>query len=403
MHTRKVEELNGLYGTFTLSERVLQQIWLRQDFATEALETDSGLELEVVDAGQWNHGAGPDFKDAVLRIGGELLRGDVEIHFNRRDWELHGHAVNPAFANVILHVVLFKQKATKALRKLRSSDLIETFYLLPKLERDLESYAEAMALREIEAVDHLEWVNSFMAISEAKRRGILQKAGRLRWKQKVIYAKKRLESSGWSKACHQYLLEVLGYARNRLPMARIADRYPLELWENGAVEIEAAYESERANWARGLQRPANDPRRRLSDYLRLAQTRSNWPRHLRVALENLPVVAKETSTGAFRRRVGLAALQRELHCNHLCRVAGATRVNTVMVDAFLPMAQAAGLLDSFCYWWHWPAGDRPNRQHQFLRQTGLCNRSHPICNGWLQGVLQLFILGGWRGDSIDLS
>lgn len=404
--TRQVEELHGLYGAFTMSERVLQQIWLRQDFECLDLRTASGEALEIVDPGSWNHGGGPDFLNAVLRIAGELRTGDVEVHFYETDWQAHGHDLNSNFNKVVLHVVLFELRSLdRDIKpvKTEAGQVLETFYLMPKLHCDLESYAEAAALREMETVDHLEWVNAFMALDEATRRAILQRAGQQRWKQKVIYAKQRLESAGWRKACHSYLLEVLGYARNRLPMARIADRYPLELWESGAVAVEAAHASELGNWARGGQRPANNPRRRLMDYMDLVQAVPDWPGKLRTALQGLPGVTEEASTAAFRRRVGMPTLQAEFHDNQLRKVAGLTRCNTAMVDAFLPMAQAEGLLDSFWYWWHWPAGDRPDRQHQFLKKVGLCNRSNPLCNGWVQGVLQLFIEGGWQGDCIDLT
>jgi hypothetical protein len=403
--TRQVEELHGLYGPFTMSERILQQIWLRQDFDCLDLRTASGNSLEILDPGSWNHGGGPDFMGAVLRVAGELRAGDVEVHFYETDWQAHGHDHNSSFNNVMLHVVLYEPRLlsrdTRAV-KTEADKPLETFYLMPRLHCDLESYVEVTALREMEAVDHLEWVNAFMAMDSAKRRAILERAGRQRWKQKVGYAKQRLQSAGWREACHACLLEVLGYARNRLPMVRIADRYPLELWESGGVEAEAVYAAEREHWARGGQRPANNPRRRLRDYLGLVQARRNWPEKLRTALQGLPAVAGEGATSIFRRRVGMSSLQEEFHHHLLGKVAGLSRCNTAMVDAFLPLAQAGDLLDSFWYWWHWPAGDRPDRQYQFLKKAGLCNKSNPLCNGWVQGVLQLFIEGGWRGDCIDL-
>ena len=85
MKAHQVKELHGLYGSFTLSERILQQIWLRQDFAASSLKTTSGRRLEILNPGQWNHGGGLDFKQASLRIDGELRRGDVEVHFNASD------------------------------------------------------------------------------------------------------------------------------------------------------------------------------------------------------------------------------------------------------------------------------------------------------------------------------
>ena len=69
----------------------------------------------------------------------------------------------------------------------------------------------------------------------------------------------------------------------------------------------------------------------------------------------------------------------------------------------MPLAQADGLLEAFGYWWHWPPGDRPDGQRSFLKQAGLCDRANPICNGLVQGVLELFVRGGTCSDCIDLS
>ncbi len=403
---RHLEELQGLYGTFTVSERVLQQIWLRQDFGGDDLRTASGKALEILNPGNWNHGGGPDFKDASIRINGELRVGDIEVHFNAVDWRLHGHDSNPDFNSVILHVVLHEPKPLGRFSKgvkTEEGRPLEAFCLLPQLDRDLESYAEAAALREMESVEDLEWVNVYMGLPEEKRRAVLEAAGRLRWQQKVAYAGKRLKTEGWSAACHQYLLEVLGYSRNRAPMSRIALRYPLESWEARAVDAGKAYDSEKASWACGGQRPANNPRRRLEDYSRFVAMKLGWPKTLREELTNWPRIEAGSSTSLFRRRTQLAFRQQRIHEALLLKLAGVSRCNSAVVDAFLPLAQADGVLEAFGYWWHWPPGDRPDAQISFLRQAGLCNRRNPICNGLVQGVLELFVRGDWSSDCIDLS
>ncbi|NCG08576.1 MAG: DUF2851 family protein [Verrucomicrobia bacterium] len=403
--TRQVEELHGLYGTFTVSERVLQQIWLRQDFGYGDLRTASGKALEIIDSGSWNHGGGPDFKDASVRIGGELQTGDIEVHFKESDWELHGHNFNSGFDKVILHVVLHKTKRAERFSggvKTKAGKALETFYLMPKLDCDLESYAETVALREMAAVDDMEWANAYMGLSEADRRAVLKDASRRRWHHKVRYAAKRLKSEGWSAACHQYLLEVLGYSQNRAPMSRIAQRYPLGLWETVAVGADEAYDSEKGYWACGGQRRANHPRRRLEDYTRFVSSKRNWPSALREELSSWPEVASRGSTSGFRRRTQLKDRQCRIHQAQFLKLAGKSRCNSAMVDAFLPLAQAEGLLESFGYWWHWPPGDWPDGQRSFLKQAGLCDRANLMCNGLAQGVLGLFLAGGWGSDCIDL-
>ena len=90
------------------SELELQARWFAGDFGTKFRST-SDDEVEVVQFGTWNREAGPDFSDAAIRINGtETIGGSVEFDVTDRNWELHKHAVNPAFDETILHVFLYQ-------------------------------------------------------------------------------------------------------------------------------------------------------------------------------------------------------------------------------------------------------------------------------------------------------
>ena len=88
-----------------MKEIFLHHIWKYKLFSTQNLKSYHGDYLEVVDVGDLNYNAGPDFLEAEIVIGDKLWAGSVEIHVNSSDWNLHQHTNNLAYQNVILHVV----------------------------------------------------------------------------------------------------------------------------------------------------------------------------------------------------------------------------------------------------------------------------------------------------------
>lgn len=87
------------------NENVMQQAWRFRLWGTGRLMTSQGKWIEVLEAGRLNTSAGPDFRDARIRVDGDVLAGCVEIHRYASDWHRHTHDSDPAYDNVILHVV----------------------------------------------------------------------------------------------------------------------------------------------------------------------------------------------------------------------------------------------------------------------------------------------------------
>jgi DNA-binding Lrp family transcriptional regulator len=397
MPVDQLQEIQGLYGPFTLSERVIQKIWLRQDFSKDALRTTSGKVLEVKDPGRWNLQEGPDFKEARLVLDGEEVQGDVEIHFNVADWELHDHQNNPNFDRVVLHVVLHPSRNDTPIVRTTRRDIPETLYLLPILEEDLETYASEEALLALEQVDDLEWVARFLEHPLAERLQVIREQAELRWAQKLHYASKRLSGSDWTEACHQFCLEVLGYARNRAPMSRIALEHPLSDFQQNALTAEELFAEQGSAWRLSGLRPANHPRLRLAQYLEIVKQRPDWPDRLAWAFKAFPSAANEicdSSASAFRKRVGLNQLQEGISGAVFNDSISNRRLNTMICDAFLPLATAAGLIEGKFYWMHWSPGDAPDGLRRFLKHAQITDRTHPQSNGSNQGALALFLSRG---------
>ena len=86
-------------------EELIHYVWKHKIFPLRELFTTSRSKVEVIDPGLHNFGSGPDFFNAKIRIDGQLWVGNVEIHVRASDWFRHHHDTDPAYDNVILHVV----------------------------------------------------------------------------------------------------------------------------------------------------------------------------------------------------------------------------------------------------------------------------------------------------------
>ncbi len=93
-------------GMQQLSERDIARRWASGELIGVPLCTTGGERLTVLYPGRPGSGAGPDFRDAVIRLGdARTLCGDVEVHLRGGDWRAHGHEGDPRYGRVILHVV----------------------------------------------------------------------------------------------------------------------------------------------------------------------------------------------------------------------------------------------------------------------------------------------------------
>jgi hypothetical protein len=92
-------------GTMERKEDLLQYIWKFRLFNIPLLDSQANC-IEVIDTGQPNTDSGPDFFNARIKTGPLIWAGNVEIHLKASDWYRHGHHLDPAYDNVILHAVI---------------------------------------------------------------------------------------------------------------------------------------------------------------------------------------------------------------------------------------------------------------------------------------------------------
>ena len=203
------------------SEIELQAHWFAGDFGRE-FQTVTGATVRVVQFGVWNREAGPDFQDAAVSIdGGEPIGGPIEFDPEARDWERHGHATNPAYEDVVLHVFTRRSGPEFFTRTVSHRNVPQVLLNVA----DLPGAAPA-ALPEAKLG---RCCAPLSELSDGKVRDILRAAAQHRWQRKAAALARLRESHGDDEALYQALASALGYKSNKLPFSLLAQRLPLAL------------------------------------------------------------------------------------------------------------------------------------------------------------------------------
>lgn len=213
-------------GHAALPEVFVQDLWQYQRYQPGTLRTTAGDPVEVLDAGQINTDAGPDFRHARLRIGGLEWSGDVEIHVASGTWFDHQHHTDPRYNSVVLHVALFSDIWTGGLLRADGAVLPEVI-----LYRHLEA-----PVRRLLYDFH---TRSDSPILCAPRWPDVPDSLRNRWidtltRERVEEKTARLETAyqqtpDLETLLYHQIFSGLGYEKNTDPMRDLARRIPLSL------------------------------------------------------------------------------------------------------------------------------------------------------------------------------
>lgn len=385
-----VAEVQGLYGAFAFSERLMQKIWHRGDFDGSAARTADGRTLKILHPGKWNHMGGPDFGGARIVIDGREVTGDVELHLKAKDWAAHGHASDAAYDNVVLHVVLFP--SAESCTRGAGERLIPIFCLLPLLHHGLEEYAADEAMEQLAGRPLHDAQAILGALSVDELNKALAVHAEQRWRSKVHYASERIKRLGWSGACHHAAMEILGYRFNRAAMLSVATSWPIKEWVGGRVDPERVYAEFAERWSVQGVRPLNHPRLRLRQYARWCADRPDWPERLSLCTHVRELASRATlptlAVSGWRREVNLKKRRANLQEEICAGALSGSRLDNLVCDGFLPLLAAQAGLDLRHAWAGWFAGDAPSAVVRVLRGLGVFDgRANPIAQGPIQGLL----------------
>jgi len=209
------------YGGPPLSEADLVRLWEGQRFPPEALVNREGLALRVVYRGRPAGGPGPDFRDAVIAGGEQEWRGDVELHVAASAFRQHGHHRDPAYDNVVLHVVFWDDERLET--QLACGRSVPTLALAPWVARRAEELHGWLA----QPAHWQEPCRTALArLGPAAVAAILEDAGDVRFREKADAFAAAMAVMEEEEVLYRGLLEGLGYSRNRDPFRRLAEALP---------------------------------------------------------------------------------------------------------------------------------------------------------------------------------
>jgi Protein of unknown function (DUF2851) len=88
-----------------MKEEFLHYLWKYSLYDQDRLFDKEKNKIIVLNPGEYNRDSGPDFFNARISVDGTVWAGNIEIHTKSSHFDNHGHQNDPAFNNVILHVV----------------------------------------------------------------------------------------------------------------------------------------------------------------------------------------------------------------------------------------------------------------------------------------------------------
>ncbi len=182
------------------------------------LNNETEEPVEVISCGEFNSNSGPDFFNAIIRVEGLILAGNVEIHMNSSDWVRHGHHIDKAYDSVILQLVINDdEKVTRT-----NGEIIPTA-LLTFDSTFKENYSDLLG--------HESWISCQHCIDIIDfvfKNQVLYEMGikRLEAKANLIGERKYYNRNCWEETFYQLLARNFGFSINGHAFEMLARALP---------------------------------------------------------------------------------------------------------------------------------------------------------------------------------
>ena len=211
-----------------MKEELLHYIWKHELFEKN-LTGNNGEAVKIIDAGQYNNDAGPDFVNARVIINDTIWAGNIEIHIKSSNWESHNHNKDKAYNNVILHVVSKYDKPA-----FRANGEQITTIELEFDEKIKQNYQELIKesntilchknLADLDSFIIKMWLDSLCI-------------ERLEEKTEYINTVLKYTNNNWEETFYIILARNFGFKTNALPFELLAKSLPLKILAKYSKDI----------------------------------------------------------------------------------------------------------------------------------------------------------------------
>ncbi len=230
-----------------MRENFLQYLWRTRCFDQTDLKTTDGDSLEILDFGEYNTHAGPDFLNVKIRINDIVWAGNVEIHIKSSDWIQHGHQHDDTYKNVVLHVVYdhdqpicYKNNIHKPEPQSEAGEFIKCLELKQRIPEGIFKKYWSLLHNEhwIPCQHHLYQVPDLVK-NACFERVLIE---RLERKTNDIAVALERNKNDWEETFYQFTARYFGAKENAEPMEWLAKSLPhliLAKHKNQLFQIEA--------------------------------------------------------------------------------------------------------------------------------------------------------------------
>ncbi|MCU0445907.1 MAG: DUF2851 family protein [Microscillaceae bacterium] len=262
-----------------MTEDFIQFIWQYQYFDKTKLKTTQDQDLVVLEVGNRNIHAGADYYYTKILLDDMEWVGNVEFHLKSSSWHTHQHSQNPAYNNVILHVVWQDDKPV-----LRADHTP-----IPTLE--LHHRVNAQWLTRYKQLIHNQAVipceSQFRQVDNLKKIMMLDKAlsQRLWQKSNFVLALLDQNQGDWEETTYQLLAKNFGFKVNSEAFLRLAQNLPYKILlkhRHDVKQLEALLLGQ-AGFLENLDEPDTYTQKLREEYLFLAHKYQLKPNQLQLS------------------------------------------------------------------------------------------------------------------------